>query len=90
MKNNFTIYAILALVTLAMSSCYKTHHCYCQIKTVAQDTQDTVKWTDSHHTIKGAKIDAEDACKYYETEEDFLQRPAINYHYCAIDDDYEK
>ena len=75
---------------MAFSSCYKTHNCVCTIKTVTQDTKDTVKTSSTHHTIKGTKTDADAACKYYETEEDYLQRYAIVYHFCEIDEDYEK
>lgn len=90
MKNNFTVSVLIALAVLALSSCYKSHDCVCNIKTVTQDTQDTVKSTSTHHTIKGTKDDAEDACKDYETEGDYLQRYAITYYYCEIVDDYEK
>lgn len=90
MKNSFTTYAIAVLALLALSSCYKTHHCVCDVKTVPNDTKDTVKSVMTHHTIKGPKEDAEDACKYYETEEVYLLRPSIVYHYCGIDEDYKK
>ncbi len=90
MKNNFTISAVVALAVLALSSCYKSHDCVCDVKTVPNDTKDTVKTVNTHHTIKGTKDDAEDACKYYETEETYLLRPSIVYHYCRIEDDYEK
>lgn len=89
MRNILTI-AALSFVMLAFASCYKTHDCVCQIRTYALDTQDTVARTMTHHTIKGTKDDAEDACKYYETEEDYLGRPAYVYHFCEIDDDYDK
>lgn len=90
MNKNLTLSAVIALSVLALSSCYKTHHCVCNVKTVTQDTKDTVKSVMTHHTIKGTKADADDACKYYETEEDYLLRYAIVYHYCGIDDEYKK
>ncbi|HEY9178004.1 MAG TPA: hypothetical protein VIN07_09950 [Flavipsychrobacter sp.] len=90
MNRHLTLSAVIALSVLVLSSCYKTHDCVCDIKTVTQDTKDTVKSVRTHHTIKGTKADADDACKYYETEEDYLQRYAIIYHYCRIEEDYEK
>lgn len=89
MKNILTV-AVLSLIVCAFASCYKSHDCVCEIRTFALDTQDTVDRTTTHHTIKGPKDDAEDACKYYETEEDYLGRPAYIYHFCGIVDDYEK
>ncbi|MCB0697815.1 MAG: hypothetical protein KDC07_10645 [Chitinophagaceae bacterium] len=90
MKNILTISGALALMMFALTSCHKTYDCVCDLKTYAIDTQDTLKTETTHHTIKGTKYDAEDACKYYETEEDYLQRPAIVYHYCGIVEDYGK
>lgn len=90
MNKKLTLSAVVALSVLVLSSCYKAHDCVCDIKTVTQDTKDTVKSTTTHHTIKGTKADADNACKYYETEEDYLQRYSIVYHYCRIEEDYEK
>lgn|GEM_PF-1327592 len=90
MRNILTISAVLTLMMFAFSSCYKNHDCVCNIKTVAIDVNDTLKTEVTHHTIRGTKEDAADACKYYETEEDYLQRPAIVYHYCEIVEDYDK
>ncbi len=86
MKNILSVSALICVVLLAFSSCKKHHDCNCDIKTVINEV-DTVKSTTSHHTIKGTLDDAEDACKYYETEEFHLGRPAIVYHYCAIKDE---
>lgn len=90
MKNILTISAVLTFMMFAFASCYKKHDCVCNIKTVAIDVNDTLKSETTHHTIKGTLNDAEDACKYYETEEDYLKRAAIVYHFCSIVDDYEK
>ena len=90
MNKKLTLSAVIALSLLGLTSCYKTHHCVCDVKTVTQDNKDTVDRDMTHHTIKGTKADADDACKYYETEEDFLQRYAIVYHYCRIEEDYDK
>ena len=90
MRNILAISAVLTFIMFGLSSCYKKHDCVCNIRTYAIDVQDTVKRDMTHHTIKGTKEDADDACKYHETEEDYLNRPAIVYHYCEIVDDYEK
>lgn len=90
MKNILTLSGVMLLVVLGLSSCYKKNHCVCEIKTVTLDTRDTVKSTNTHHVIKGTKFDAEEACKYYETEEDYLGRPAYIYHDCKIVDNYDK
>lgn len=89
MRNILTI-AVLCLSVCAFTSCYKSHDCVCEIRTYALDVQDTVSRTTTHHTIRGTKDDAEAACKYYETEENYLGRPSYVYHYCEIVEDYDK
>lgn len=90
MRNILTLSAVMAFLLFAFSSCYKTHDCVCNIKTVTLDTWDTVKSTMTHYTIRGTKDDANAACKYYETDNEYLNRPAYEYHFCEIVDDYNK
>lgn len=90
MRNILTLSVVMVLLMVAFSSCYKAHDCVCNIRTVTLDTRDTVARTFTHHTIKESRDDAKEACKYYETEDEYLGRPAFVYHYCEIDDDYEK
>lgn len=86
MKNILTLSALVVVVLVAFSSCKKHYDCKCDIKTVINLT-DTVKSTNSHHTIKATKEDADDACKYHEIDELHLGRPAVVHHYCAIEED---
>lgn len=86
MKKILSVSALICVVLLSLASCKKHHDCNCDIKTVTDDNGDTVKSTTSHHTIYGTIDDAEDACKYYETEESHLGRAAVVYHYCSVGD----
>lgn len=89
MRNILTIAAI-CLSVCALISCNKNHDCVCEVRTYALDVQDTVARTTTHHTIRDTRDYAEKACKYYETEEDYLGRPSYVYHFCEIVDDYDK
>ena len=72
---------------MTFASCQKNYTCTCDNKIVLEANGDTVKSTELKYSIRGTQDDAEGECKYYETYEDYLERPAVTYHYCGIEEE---
>lgn len=86
MKRVLSIAAIALLGTAAFTSCKKDYTCSCTIKTITLSDNKEVDQTVRKYTIRDNEDAAKDACKYYELEVKHLDRPAIEQHYCEIED----
>lgn len=86
MKRVLSIAAIALVGMAAFSSCKKDYTCACTIKTIRLSDYKQVDQTERKYTIRDNEDAAKDACKYYEVETTHLERPAIEQHYCEIED----
>lgn len=86
MKYTLTITSLMLATALLMGSCKKSYYCHCTHNLVVDGT-DTVKNKKNDvtvHEVREIREDAEKECRYYETEEEHLGRPAIGYHDCEL------
>ncbi len=86
MKRVLSIAAVALFSIAALSSCKKDYTCSCTIKTVLLSNNQEVDQNVRKYTIRDNEDAAKDACKYYELEVDHLDRPALEQHYCEIED----
>ncbi len=85
MRYSLASVALFLTLMFAFPSCKKTYYCHCDRKTVVDN--DTVKSVLDIYSIRDLEEDAKAECRYYETEETYLNRYAIVYHYCELKDD---
>lgn len=86
MKYTLTITSLMLFTAVLMGSCKKSYYCHCN-HSIVVDGDDTVKNDQDNitiHEVREIREDAEKECKYYETDEEHLGRPAIGYHFCEL------
>ena len=86
MKRILNIIAVALFGIAAFSSCKKDYTCSCTITTTTLSDNKEVDRTVRKHTIRENEDAAKAACKYYELEVKHLKRPALEQHFCEIED----
>lgn len=82
MKKIYSLSLILVAL-VALSSCKKDFTCQCNVNYVVNgQIQNRTTSSNVIKTVK--KEEAQNQCKYYETEEDYLNQKAVVQHYCEI------
>jgi hypothetical protein len=75
--------SLILIALVAFSSCKKEFTCQCKINYVVNGkVQNMTTTSNVIRTVK--KEEAQNQCKYYETEEDYLTQKAVVQHYCEI------
>lgn len=84
MKRLFTLSVLSLSLIAGLTSCKKDYTCACDVKYVVDGK--VVNTTTSRATVTATKEDdAKNQCKYYESEENYLNQKAIVQNYCTID-----
>jgi hypothetical protein len=87
-KQILSFSAFVLIVLVGFSSCKKDYTCYCYIDYKRTTDHISVYHTDNTFGIRSArKDDAEGQCKYYQTEEYYLNQHVFVDHNCSIVED---